>query len=365
MSKLHELNQSGQSVWYDNIRRGLIVDGGLQALIDAGVVGVTSNPSIFKAAIAGSDDYDVVMSDLIAANKSTAEIYETLVLKDIASTADLFFPVYSATEGLDGYVSLEVSPLLAADTEGTIAEARRLFAALQRPNVMIKVPATPAGIPAIRTLIGDGINVNVTLLFAVENYHEVAHAYIGGLENLAAKGGDVSKVASVASFFVSRVDTAVDKALDAAGNKELKGTIAIANAKIAYDLFADIYRGTRWQALADQGARPQRLLWASTSTKNPAYPDVLYMDGLIGPQTVNTVPPNTLDAFIDHGVIAPTLTIGLAEARAQIKQVAALGIDLDAITAQLQIDGVKSFADAFNELMTSIDQKREKLLAVA
>lgn len=361
MTKLHELNQIGQSIWYDNIQRSLITDGGFQALINAGVVGVTSNPSIFKKAIADSADYDEAMSRLATAGKSTNEIYESLAMDDIAQTADLFLPVYEATDGLDGYVSLEVDPTLANDTETTISEARRLFTALARPNVMIKVPATPAGIPAIRTLIGDGININVTLLFAVANYQAVAEAYIDGLEALAANGGDVSKVASVASFFVSRVDAAVDEALAAVGNTELQGKIAIANAKVAYALFHDLYSQARWQTLAAKGARPQRLLWASTSTKNPAYPDVLYMDGLIGPETVNTVPPATLDAFLDHGTVADTLETETAVAQKQVAQLADLGVDLDAITTKLQEDGVASFAEAFAALMQSTENKRAEL----
>ncbi len=363
MGKLHELNILGQSIWYDNIRRGLIVDGGLQKLIDDGVVGVTSNPSIFEKAIAHSDDYDEALQILVAEGKSAPQIYEALAVEDIANTADLLYPVYEETDGLDGYVSLEVDPTLAHDTEGTISEARRLYATLGRPNVMIKVPATPEGVPAIRTLIGDGININVTLLFSNDNYRDVAQAYKIGLEQLAANGGDVSRVASVASFFVSRVDGLVDKALEAIDNKELQGKIAIANAKVAYTLYEDIFSGDDWQTLAAKGARPQRLLWASTSTKNPAYPDVLYLDGLIGPDTVNTVPPDTLENFIDHGTIEMTLTMDVDEARQQLDALPALGIDLDEITAKLQVDGVASFAQAFVSLMDSVATKRRKLLA--
>ena len=363
MTTLHELTKLGQSVWYDNIQRSLIEDGGLQALIENGVVGVTSNPSIFEKAIAHSADYDEAIRQLVETGCTTSEIYEALAIEDIKHAADLLYPVYEETEGLDGYISLEVDPTLANDTAATISEARRLFATLGRPNVMIKVPATPQGVPAINTLIGEGININVTLLFSNDNYRDVAHAYIKGLENLAARGGNVSRVASVASFFVSRVDAAVDKALEAVGNGDLQGKIAIANAKIAYTMYEDIFSGDRWRALTAQGARPQRLLWASTSTKNPTYPDTLYVDGLIGPDTVNTVPPATLDAFQDHGLVATTLTVAVDEARSQIARLQELGIDLDAVTAKLQDEGVTAFANAFVSLMESVANKRRKLLA--
>ncbi len=363
MSKLHELNELGQSVWYDNIRRGLIVDGGLQNLIDQGVVGVTSNPSIFEKAIAHSDDYDDSFAELVEEGKNAQEIFEALAIEDIANTADLLYPVYEETNGLDGYVSLEVNPNLAHDTEGTISEARRLFSTLGRSNVMIKVPATEEGLPAIRTLIGDGININVTLLFSNDNYENVALAYIEGLKDLQANGGDLSRVASVASFFVSRVDGLVDKALQAIGNKELQGKIAIANAKIAYTLYDDLFSGPEWESLTEKGARPQRLLWASTSTKNPEYSDVLYVDELIGPDTVNTIPTSTLNEFMDHGTVEMTLTVDVDEARRQLEILPAEGVDLDAITAKLQVDGVASFANAFDSLMESISAKRRKMLA--
>ena len=368
MSKLHELAALGQSIWYDNIRRALLDSGGLQSLMEEGVTGVTSNPSILEKAIAGSADYDRALQQLVAEGKSVVEIYETLVLEDIGRAADLLRPVYDRTNGGDGYVSLEVSPTLADDTEGTIAEARRLFAALGRPNVMIKVPATPEGIPAVETLIGEGINVNVTLMFSLAHYDVVAEAYIAGLEKLAADGGDLSRVASVASFFVSRVDTAVDRQLDnlqspASSIQSLKGKIAIANAKLTYARFRETFGGERWERLKAQGARVQRPLWASTSTKNPLYPDTLYVDGLIGPDTVDTVPPATLDAFHDHGTVALTLEEGLDEARDQLARMAELGLDLDAITQKLQDDGVAAFANSFEALVTSIAEKRDRLLA--
>ncbi len=298
MTKLHELTKHGQSIWYDNIRRALIDSGELQALLDAGVMGVTSNPSIFEKAIAGSADYDVAIQELVTDGKSVEEIYEALAIEDIQRTADLLRPIYDNTKGVDGYVSLEVRPTLAHDTEGTIADAQRYHAALGRPNVMIKVPATPAGIPAIEALIGEGININVTLIFGRDTYEAVAEAYIAGLEKLAASGGDVSKVASVASFFISRVDAAIDNALADMNNNALPGKISIANAKVAFARSHEIFSGDRWRKLAGQGARVQRLLWASTGTKSPTYPDTLYLNELIGQDTVNTVPPATLNASL-------------------------------------------------------------------
>jgi transaldolase/glucose-6-phosphate isomerase len=363
MTKIHELAQLGQSIWYDNIRRALLNSGELADLIQAGVSGVTSNPTIFEKAIVGSNDYDEAMHYLVATGKTADEIYEALVLEDIGRTADLLRPVYDRTAGGDGYVSLEVSPVLAHDTEATISEARRLFDALGRPNVMIKVPATPAGIPAIETLIADGINVNVTLIFSLEQYEAAAEAYISGLEQLAAKGGEVGQVASVASFFVSRVDTAVDRALEEhPQGTSLQGKIAIASTKIAYAVFSQVFIGERWERLAAAGARVQRPLWASTSTKNLLYPDTLYVDNLIGPHTVNTIPPQTLLAFVDHGTVAPTLEDGVDKARDQLARLSELGVDLAAVTRKLLEDGVASFAKSFESLMYSIANKRERLL---
>lgn len=361
MTKLHELTQRGQSIWYDNIRRALIDSGELQALLDNGVVGVTSNPTIFEKAIAGSTDYDDAIRRLVADGKSDAEIYEALAIEDIQRTADLLRPIYDRTNGVDGYVSMEVSPTLAHDTEGTIAEARRLNAALARPNVMIKVPATPAGIPAIEALIGEGININVTLIFGLDAYEDVAAAYMAGLERLHAVGGDVGQVASVASFFVSRVDSAVDKALADMNNTALPGKIAVANAKAAFARARQIFAGERWRKLAGRGGRVQRLLWASTGTKNPDYPDTLYLDELIGPDTVNTVPPATLNAFLDHGTVASTLGQGGDRAQAQLEALAGLGIDLKAIARTLQEEGVASFAESFASLMAGVAQKRAQL----
>ena len=363
MTRLKDLNKIGQSIWYDYIRRFFITSGDLKALIEEGIRGVTSNPSIFEKAVNGSSDYDEAIRRLVATKKSVEEIYEELVLDDIARAADLMRPVYESTQGFDGYVSLEVSPTLAHDTKGTIAEARRLFKALGKPNVMIKVPATPAGVSAIEELIASGININVTLIFNLDHYRPVAEAYLKGLERRSADHGDISNVASVASFFISRVDTAVDQVLTSLGNKDLQGKIAIANAKVAYDTFRQIFSGPRWQKLATSGARLQRPLWASTGAKNPEYPDTLYVDQLIGPDTVNTLPPATLNAFRDHGSVAPTLTEELEEAQDRLLQLEDLGIDLKSITEKLQKEGLHAFSDSFSTLMASIRHKQDLLLA--
>ncbi|NDJ76060.1 MAG: transaldolase [Chloroflexi bacterium] len=363
MTKLHDLNTLGQAVWFDFIRRSFTASGELQALVEQGVRGVTSNPTIFEQAIAGSSDYDADLEPLVRAGKSVDEIYEALAMDDIRAAADTLRPVYDATNGADGYVSMEVSPTLAHDTEGTIADARRLFGALDRPNIMIKVPATPAGIPAIKTLIGEGININVTLIFSVAQYEAVVEAYMSGLEQLSATGGDLGRVASVASFFVSRVDSAVDKLLAEKGNTELQGQIAVANSKLAYARFEELFGATRWQKLAEQGAQVQRPLWASTGTKNPDYSDTLYFDTLIGPHTVNTLPPHTLDAVQDHGTLARTVDTDMDTVRAQLAQLADLGIDLDAVTQQLQDEGVEKFAKSFESLLASVAERRDQLLA--
>ncbi len=360
MSKLGELQSKGQSIWLDYIRRAFMDSGELQNLIEQGVRGLTSNPTIFEKAIAGSSDYDEQLDRLAADGADRDAIYEALVLQDIGRAADLLRPVYDASAGLDGYMSLEVSPALAADTAGTIAEAHRLFEALGRPNVMIKVPATEQGIPAVESLIEEGINVNVTLIFSVSQYEAAAEAYIRGLERLSAAGGDPGKVASVASLFVSRVDTAVDRAIDGLaepGKEALKGKTAVANAKMAYARFRELFGGQRWQKLAERGAGVQRLLWASTGTKNPLYPDTLYLDSLIGADTVNTVPPATLSAFLDHGTVELTIESGREEAEEQLEKIAALGIDLEKVTAELQEAGVASFAKSFDALLGAIDEK--------
>jgi len=361
MSKLNQLAEIGQSIWYDYIRRQFITGGELNDLIDKGLRGVTSNPSIFEKAIAGSNDYDEDLKSLIGKDLSTEEIYEKLAFKDIELATDLMLPVYEKTNRLDGYVSIEVSPKLAHLTDKTIEQAKRIFAFLKKPNVMIKVPATEEGLPAITELIGSGINVNVTLIFNIENYKGVAEAYLNGLELLLERNGDLSKVASVASFFISRIDAAADKELDRVHVDDLKGKIAIANAKNSFLAFEIIFSGDRWNKLKDNGATVQRLLWASTGTKDPLYSDTLYIDSLIGNPTVNTVPPATFNALLDHGKIASTLDKNTEQAIVQLEAFKKHGIDLDKITNQLQKDGVQSFSKSFENIMIAIKDKSERI----
>ncbi len=361
MTKLHDLHAQGQSVWFDFIRRALLTSGELKDLVDRGVRGVTSNPSIFEQAIARNDDYDEALRELVARGLDTQTIYETLAIDDIRHACDILRPVFDGSKASDGHVSLEVSPLLAHDTEGTVAEARRLWATVDRPNLMIKVPVTPAGVPAIEALIADGINVNVTLIFSLAHYEATAEAYIRGLERRAAAGQPLEGVASVASFFVSRLDTAVDRQLAELGRDDLLGKTAVDNARVAYARFQELFAGERWNALAAAGAQVQRVLWASTGTKDPAYPDTLYVDELIGPDTVNTVPPKTLDAFFDHGTVARTVDANLADARTRLATLATLAIDVGAVTEDLQKAGVDSFAAAFESLLASIEAKRGDL----
>jgi transaldolase / glucose-6-phosphate isomerase len=367
---LVELQKTGQSIWYDNVRRALIDNGDLAAKIkDDDLRGVTSNPAIFEKAIVGSTDYDQAMRDLIAAGKSVDEIYEALVIEDIQRVADLLKPVYDRTNRVDGYVSLEVSPLLAHDTENSIGQARRLWATLNRPNVMIKIPATPAGIPAIRTLIAEGININVTLIFSQETYDQVAEAFIGGLEQRHSAGGKLDHVASVASVFVSRVDTSIDSQLEFRARRSaddgekatltgLLGKAAIANIKLLHQRFIETFAADRFGKLKAAGAQIQRPLWASTGTKNPAYPDTYYVDELIAPNTVNTVPPATYTAVRDHGKTAVTIGKDLEGARATIAKLAELGIDLAQVTQQLQDEGVAQFMASFDTMTGSITAKQ-------
>ncbi len=358
----------GQSVWYDNINRGMLNSGGLQDLIDIGVTGLTANPTIFEKAISNSNDYDDQLLTLALEGKDKNGIYDGLVIRDIQEAADLLRPVYDKTYGIDGYASLEVSPRLAYDTNGTISEAVNYFTSLNRPNVMIKVPATPEGIPAIRALIGQGINVNVTLIFSVEVYQRVQQAYLLGLEDLAKITDDLSRVASVASFFVSRVDTAVDDLLSeqvTTGEKrsaELLGKAAVSNAKIAYHEFQKAFSSSQFKSLEEKGAMPQRPLWASTGTKNPAYSDVLYVDSLIGKNTVNTMPDATLEAFLDHGNATNTVNIDVDQAEQAIKSIEDTSISLTSVTDRLLSDGVKAFADSFELLLDNIEAKRTRLI---
>jgi transaldolase len=363
MTKLHDLHAAGQSVWLDFIKRDMLESGALASLIDDGLRGLTSNPSIFQKAIEGSSLYDQQIREVLQRDPSTspAAVFEELAIRDIQGAADLLLPVYEQSAGADGYVSLEVSPHLAHDSERTIAEAHRLWAKVRRPNLMIKVPSTVAGVPALEQLTADGINVNSTLMFSLESYVEIAEAYVRGLQ----RASDPSGIASVASFFVSRVDTKADAALEKDGSDEamaLRGRIAVANAKLAYVHYQDIFSAERFGELTVAGARPQRVLWASTSTKNPEYRDTLYVDELIGPNTVNTLPPNTIDAFLDHGVIdADALTKGVEEARADIAALADLDIDFTVITDELQLEGVAAFADSYDDLLRTLADRMEAL----
>jgi transaldolase len=372
VNPLLRLESFGQSIWMDFIRRETLSSGELRRLIEEdGLRGMTSNPSIFEKAIAGSHDYDDTIRALALKGKNVAEIYQSLTVEDIQRAADLFGPIYGRTNRRDGFVSLEVSPRLAHDTAGTIAEARRLWAAVNRPNLMIKVPATQAGLPAIRQLTAEGINVNVTLLFGLPRYWEVAKAYIAGLEVRAAQGLPLKQLASVASFFLSRIDVLVDpvlvKAVQAGEPRAnlaaaLHGEVAIASAKVAYQVYKEIFAGKRFGKYAALGACPQRLLWASTSTKNPADSDVKYVEALIGPETINTLPIETLNAYRDHGDPAPRLEAGVAVASRVLEHLPELGIDLDVVTQQLEDEGVQKFITAFDSLMNTLQEKRATAL---
>lgn len=360
MSKLNELANIGQSVWLDFISRNLLTSGELKNLINDGLRGMTSNPTIFDKAIANSSDYDEDIKSVAKSGLPIEDVYEKLALTDIGLAADEMLKVYNQTKGLDGYVSIEVNPHLAHDTEETIKQAIRIFKKLGKPNVMIKIPGTEEGLPAISQVLGSGVNVNVTLIFSNNMYKKVIDAFLTGLENFDKAGGDINKLASVASFFVSRVDTAVDKELAAKGNKNLLGKIAVANSKIAYEIWEEMFNTERWEKLSAKGARKQRLLWASTSTKNPNYSEVLYVDELIGAETVNTMPPETIKAFIEKGKIAITINKGIDEAKNQLEKLRELGIDLNLITDKLLVDGLKSFSDSFDSLMKSLKNKLNK-----
>ena len=358
-TQMQALLDLGQSVWLDYLRRGMLQSGELQRLIDDGLRGMTSNPTIFEHAIGGSSDYDEQLSRVAASPQSDREIFELLAVEDVRNAADLFRPAYDQSGGADGFVSLEVSPTLARDTAGTIAEARHLWAAVDRPNVMIKVPGTREGWPAIERLLTDGINVNITLLFSLEHYRQVAEAYLRALEARRAAQQPLDRIASVASFFVSRVDTEVDRRLDASNT--LRGRVAIANARLAYAWFREQLDSPRWHTVASGGAKPQRLLWASTGTKDPAYSDVLYVDSLIGANTINTVPPQTLQLFEDHGTVRETLPGDAAEARRVMESLRAAGVDFDDVTRVLEEEGIEKFAHSFETLLGVIAAKRKAL----
>ena len=375
---LRELEPAGQAVWLDYLHRQIIDDGELARLIaQDGVKGLTSNPSIFEKAIGDGEAYDGrLQAEMKRGERTPMALYERIAIEDLQAAADIFRPTFDRLGGKDGFVSLEVSPTLANDTEGTIAEARRLWGAVGRPNLMIKVPGTEAGVPAIRQLVGEGINVNVTLLFGVDAYLAVAEAHIAGLEAFKAAGGDLRRVHGVASFFVSRIDTKIDGAIDArlkaspaaeaaARLRRLRGRVAIANAKRAYQRYLELTQGPRWKSLAAAGASPQRLLWASTGVKDSAYPDTLYVDNLIGPDTVNTMPPKTMDAFREHGTVKPTLAEGVAEAEHDLAEAEGLGLDLDGVTRTLVVEGVEQFAKAFDELLRAVGAKSRQMAGAA
>jgi transaldolase len=372
---LVQLKTQGQSVWYDNINREQLVSGEFKRLLDEdGIVGVTANPTIFEKSISSGHAYDAQMAQLIGEGKSTSEIYEALVMQDIRTVADLLRPIYDRTNGQDGYVSLEVSPDLAHDTEGTLNEVRRFWHMVNRPNLMVKIPATPAGIPAIEAALTEGINVNITLIFSLDSYRAVAEAYLAALESRYTEGKDISHIASVASFFVSRVDTLVDKLLEdkikASTNpaeqqqlKALEGKAAIANARLVYQEFTRIFHTPRFETLKHGGAHVQRPLWASTSTKNPAYRDVLYAEQLIGPDTVDTMPLETIQNFRDHGVAANTIGNDLPAAQADLDALEKIGIHYKQVTQQLQDEGVQKFADSFHQLFKGIESKKQAIKA--
>lgn len=363
-SRLHQLSELGQSVWIDYVSRDMLRSGELARLNqDDAVVGVTSNPTIFQKAISAGDAYDEQLREELEEERDPKELFLRLAVRDVQDACHVLRSVWDEGGGQDGYVSLEVDPTLAYDTDATIAEAARLHELVDRANLFVKIPATEPGLPAIEEMIARGKSINVTLIFSLERYAEVAEAYIRGLERLVEAGGDPTVVASVASFFVSRVDTEADRRLEEAGAAELAGKLAVANAKLAYRRYKEMFAGDRWEALADRGATTQRCLWASTSTKNPAYRDVLYVEELIGPKTVNTMPEETVEAFQDHGRVALTLEEGIDEANEVFRRVAEAGVDYDDVTATLEREGVDKFADSFAELLDGISAKSGELVA--
>jgi transaldolase len=364
-TSLTQLSALGQSVWIDFLSRRFVQDGDLAGLVEQGVVGVTSNPTIFQAAIADGDAYDEQLREVLKTETAPKEVFLALAVEDIRDACDILRPVWDqpGPTARDGWVSLEVDPTLAHDTEATIAEAKRLHELVDRPNLFVKIPATKEGLPAIEEAIAVGIPINVTLIFSLERHREVAAAYIRGVQRYADAGGDLSKLASVASFFVSRVDTEADKRLDAiGGHDELKGTLAIANAKLAYVTYQEVFAGDQWEALAAKGASAQRCLWASTSTKNPAYRDVLYVEELIGADTVNTMPRETVEAFLDHGRVRPSLEEDVDGARRTLDAFAAAGIDYDDVVETLEREGVEKFAKSFEQLFADVEAKRDSLV---
>jgi transaldolase len=359
--RLKKLQEIGQSVWVDSLSRDDIQNGNLQRMMEDGVLGVTSNPTIFQQAIAQSELYDEELQELAEKTDDAKEIFRRIAVRDIQDACDIFMPVYDQTEHKDGYVSLEVAPELAFDTEGTITRARLVWEMVDRPNLLVKIPATKEGLPAIEESIAAGISVNVTLIFSLERYRAVAQAYIRGLERLVEGGGDPSKVASVASFFVSRVDTETDRRLEEVGREHLKGRLAIDNAKIVYQEFKKIFSGPRWESLESKGATKQRPLWASTSTKTPEYKDTIYVDNLIGPETVNTMPLSTLKATMNHAEVRPTLDEGIEEARKLFEELKEASVDYDEVVEVLEKEGVQKFVDSYSELIEEIEHKSNRL----
>lgn len=360
-TKIHTLAEVGQSVWLDYTQRSFVTSGGLQTYINKGLRGITSNPSIFENAIADTDEYDEDIQRLAMLGKSAGEIYEELTVEDARMAADVLRPVFDETQGNDGFFSLEVNPHLAHDRQGTVNEAIRLFSRVDRPNVMSKVPATQEGVLAFQELIEEGININVTLMFSLSRYDQIAEAYLTAMENRAAKVYHLQQIASVASIFVSRLDSKVDKMLESFVTpkaKALKGTIGIANAKMVYQRYKEYFRSERWQRLAEKGARLQRVLYGSTSTKNPDYPDLMYVDNLIGPNTINTIPPKTLEEFLDHGVVKLTLESDLEETELQLNSLPELGISIDEITQDLLDEGVENFAKSYDALIRALSEKK-------
>ena len=361
-SRLHQVAELGQSVWIDSLSRGWLKTGSLAKWMDEdALTGVTSNPTIFQKAMAEGEWYDDQLREVLKEEDDLKETFLQLAIADIEEACDLFRKVWDGGDGKDGYISMEVDPNLAYETEATIEEAARFHDWVERPNLYVKIPATEPGLPAIEEMIARGRNINVTLIFSLDRHMEVAEAYIRGLERLVEAGGDPAKVGSVASYFVSRVDTEADNRLDEAGHPELKGKLAVANAKLAYQNYKEKFSGERWEALAVEGATPQWCLWASTSTKNPEYRDVLYIEDLIGPGTVNTMPRETIEAFQDHGEVALTLEEGIDEAKQVFEQVAAAGVDYDDVTDTLEREGVQKFIDSFTELLEGIEAKRGQL----
>jgi transaldolase len=364
-SRLQELAKRGQAVWFDTLSRDLVHTGELKRMMDEDAVsGVTSNPTIFQKALSSGDAYDDDMKKLLAETDDPTKIFFSLALQDIRDACDVLEPAYKASNGVDGYVSMEVEPGIAYDTERTFDQARWIANEVERPNLFVKIPATVPGLPAIEDCTAHGTSINITLIFSLDRYKAVVEAYLRGLERLVAGGGDPAKVASVASFFVSRVDTEADKRLEAVGHPELRGKLAIANAKLAYQHYLEVFSSPRWQYLESKGATRQRCLWASTSTKNPEYRDVMYVEELIGPETVNTMPLETIEAFQDHGEIrGDTVLEGVDEARTLLKQLADAGVDYDDVTATLEAEGVQKFADSFDQIVESIRAKRGALAA--